>query len=420
MTVDAIPLDVTTDRATGLWTVTAPGFSLGRPVVGPERVYVVVADRITALERHSGELRWQRPVDVQTRHGLRYERLTLAGDRLLLRGELPDTRRELLVALDSATGEQVWTRKIVAWTELIRDQDTLYLREPAALGVAGADEQLTAVALSDGQPRWQQHHGSPIRSLVLAGRQLVHRDGRRAVGLDPSTGAVRWHSPPWPGYGDLLVDGVDGPVFTWEYDRQLVSWFDPATGESLGERVVRLPFGAGAHLSMRVTDGGQTLWLSQHRHRMVHWLRPLEPDEPLRTFHTGVRALDSGDEALTLAGDWVYAVDRGDRLLAGPLAKPGWLRSVGRQSSRLLPRRRRKQFELVPGGNLLYARQHGPDGYQLLGLVEGRVSWRLPIFTMHPVPVGDRLLVPDLGSGNDHLRLLDGLTGTTAGPPPRG
>jgi outer membrane protein assembly factor BamB len=137
------------------------------------------------------------------------------GDRIFITAGDPESGKLTLLALDAATGQQVWTRSFDSPAYPMHLQNSLASSTPAAddrhVYVAWASpESLQVVARShDGTPAWRRDlgpvdfkHGfgaSPIVVDDLVIMPCDHSGESFIVALDSSTGEVRWRTPRKPG-----------------------------------------------------------------------------------------------------------------------------------------------------------------------------------------------------------------------------
>jgi outer membrane protein assembly factor BamB len=413
MGIDTIPLSVNSDTSSGLWGLTAPGGSLGQPVVGPEAVYLLVADRMASLNRHDGQVRWQRPHGVFLGRYPLSAKFTAVGRYLVVPGADTDDGRTVTV-LDAATGERVWSREAEPIEGHRADEQTLVLWSKDKYGPS----LITALDLADGHQLWQRKFEEIDQVLLTGGRVLAEvksRTGRGSRGYDARTGERLWEGDCWT---RVIHEADASVVFNWSWPSTRLQWFDPATGETLGSchpRVKEEPYGA------LFTDGGDTLWLAAHGKRRVYRLRPFESPKPTHSFRTGLRGLAWSEDRIAVVDGWLYGLDEGNRVLCAPVEAGGRLKQLSWPAD--TPRRERRSRyrpRLVPGPNHLYAtwEQSGRSD-AVLGIRHGRVLWSLPIDCDAPVPAGDRVLIGESTSKHDRLWLVDGETGAFTGRGPR-
>ena len=228
------------DRLQPLWRVDLQPSYSGPVVAGDLVITTETRDQefevVTALDRDSGEVRWEASwegvmrVPFFARANGSWIRATPAhdgpGDRLLVAG-----MRDVLVCLRASTGEELWRIDFVDRFETpvpsfgfvsspLIDGDVAYVQ-------AGAS--LARVRMSDGEVEWRAMedgggmHGSAFSSPVietLAGRRQLLVQGRETLaGLAPDTGDVLWSRevPSFRGMNILTPLVLGDRVFTASY-----------------------------------------------------------------------------------------------------------------------------------------------------------------------------------------------------------
>jgi len=198
------------------WSVDAgigfTGFTGASPTVADGRVYVVPGEgagtagrgfELVALDAETGDREWSKSLDETSF-------LTFFGvhDGLALVATHDDAlanEGERLAAIDHATGDVQWTAEV---------------GDPSGWGVGAGGVYVAsyagvrAIALADGEPRWQKSDGVAGGFDVTANTVVtsVERDtGYRLTGFDPESGSVRWRGPDWSAASHATTD--DGVVY---------------------------------------------------------------------------------------------------------------------------------------------------------------------------------------------------------------
>jgi outer membrane protein assembly factor BamB len=127
---------------------------VGPPVLGDARVYVPVLGGVVALDRYSGEPRWEQQVATQTSLALDGKRVFAAADTAL-------------VALSAKTGEVAWRHDFGTdvTTEPVVRGDSVYV------GTGSSTGRLVSLT-ADGSQRWAVEPGGTVGALVTAGSRL--------------------------------------------------------------------------------------------------------------------------------------------------------------------------------------------------------------------------------------------------------
>ncbi|MGW1011652.1 outer membrane protein assembly factor BamB family protein [Streptomyces termitum] len=266
---DLVGLDPATGRET--WrSRLGKRYSQPRPIAADEkRVYVLAGilekdfsverNVIAAIDTSTGKVAWQERRDAGTEeYGITGE----ATDRHLVYTDF----RENVTVRDTATGRQLWTKKIGR-----SNSGRLALHEDLVI-VADAGK-LRAFALADGTERWSlaseeftRFHGIG----VLDGMLYAADSGHVLRAVDPATGKESWRTGTllevaYPGQfakvgttlyaatelddkgGILAFDARDGKL-RWRYNdgsKALDQWYVAAAGKRLvalhAERLTALP-----------------------------------------------------------------------------------------------------------------------------------------------------------------------------------
>ncbi|MEU8516138.1 PQQ-binding-like beta-propeller repeat protein [Kitasatospora sp. NPDC048722] len=434
---DAVPLSVDHDAASGLWTVTAPKDSLGPIAVADGQVLVPFDGRMTAFDARDGGMLWRSPhplVGIGFRLATAF---TPTGQHVVVPSRNPSphgTEPIALTCLRRTDGALAWVRDAAPLSGYLADDRTLILWQSHP----DAPRHVTAVDLVDGHRLWRHDHVDFGSVLLTQGRVIVTVGTQRrhyTRAYDARSGTRLWRTTMnrYPARLHLVTaDHLPGPVvFTAHPRRDTVQWFDPATGTALGSLTTEY---RSTHWHGAGTDGGvpSAVWAQVDERRVAH-LRPLG-DGRVRTFLSPRRPLRASEPQLVEANRRIYttvrldgthddpATIRGERIVSarlGGLGRPPWL--TGLRWPLKVPRRERRNFHahLVPAPGLLYALLIHRAAWAVVAVRGGRVLWRRGSRAAPPVPLGDRVLLLDGCGEHDHLRLVDGRTGTTTGPCPR-
>ncbi|MEV6121787.1 PQQ-binding-like beta-propeller repeat protein [Streptomyces sp. NPDC052077] len=231
---DVVGLDPATGKET--WrSAIGDEYAQPRPMAADDRhVYVLAGilekdfstpnNVIAAIDTASGRVAWRERRDAGTEeHGITAR---VAGDRLVY----TDFRKNVTVR-DTATGRQVWTKKIgnANWEQFAVHK---------GLVIVADGRRLRALALADGAERWSLDSGDHTffnGPQVLDGVLYVSDRLRGMRAVDPESGKTLWHNR------DLL----ERAAYAWQFTKagdtvygasQLdddggVHAFDAATGE---------------------------------------------------------------------------------------------------------------------------------------------------------------------------------------------
>ncbi|MCP4654118.1 MAG: PQQ-binding-like beta-propeller repeat protein [bacterium] len=196
-----------------LLTWAAVGILLSAPVAatgdndwpiwsGPHRNLTASGDGIFERPGFALELLWSRPL------GSGYSGISVVGDRLVT--AFADGESDFLIALDAASGDELWRYR---FGEMHRGEDaadngplaTPMIHGDVVYGL-GPRGRLVALRLADGGQVWSRqlvdelgarkpHHGFTSSPTVIAGvlvMQTGGADGHAISGLDPQTGELLW------------------------------------------------------------------------------------------------------------------------------------------------------------------------------------------------------------------------------------
>jgi len=233
-----------------LWRAENLGESYSGPIVGPDRVFVTgtedkKTELIRALDRKTGKLvwkvEWEGAISVPffaARNGS-WIRATpaLDGDTLYVAGI-----RDVLVALDEATGKERWRADFpkLLGTSL---PSFGFVSSPLVVGEAlfvQAGASLVKLDKRTGKLLWQSlkeeggmmasAFASPVLARIAGTEQLVVQTRTRLVGVEPVAGKVLWSReiPSFRGMNILTPLPFSDGVFTSTYGGN-TQWFPIAS-----------------------------------------------------------------------------------------------------------------------------------------------------------------------------------------------
>jgi outer membrane protein assembly factor BamB len=245
-----------------IWHAHAAGGALDRqPVLTGELAVVPTARRITALDRATGAVRWERRLE-----GSRVSIGTLRGGLVAV---LASTNTGALRLLDAASGSTLLRARVPGPSP----STAPYVWIERGVGVVawstrGRCCRVGAVDLGAGRTLWTRW--VPRRSsvpVVHAGAIVVATSGDRAASgraeaFDVSTGSRAWQTPTTGTYGptfwgdaagdDVVIADASGAVHAFDVDSGEPRWVSAAVAASdeahpkiAGERVFLTPRGIG-------------------------------------------------------------------------------------------------------------------------------------------------------------------------------
>lgn len=190
------------------------------------------------------EIAWKRPL------GAGYSSISVVGERAVTM--YSDGDKDLLVALDAATGAELWRYEIGPTYEGHSGSDDGPLSTPTVAGgrvfALGPKGQLFAVGLEDGKEIWRQqieeqyqavapHYGYTTVPVMVDGNLIVQTGGpggRSITALDPATGERRWSAgSDTVGYHSPLVVELGGERQVLAISSRHLLGLDPGSGEEL-------------------------------------------------------------------------------------------------------------------------------------------------------------------------------------------
>jgi outer membrane protein assembly factor BamB len=245
------------------WRAHVDGGDVGNaPVLLPGLVVVATADRVTALERASGTVRWER----------RARRSRIAGG-VLADGTatvLAATRQGELLLLDAGSGSTRWRVRVPG----AEPSGAPYVwlsgaHAVVAWSTAGSCCEVGAVDLDDGGLTWRtsitNRSTVPVvhRGLVVVAMSARTPSSGRVVAYDAATGTIRWRTPVRGRFGtglwgdaaggDVVFVNDAGAVLLLDVARGRLRWTsepvepsDEAHPRIAGDRVFLTPLSVGA------------------------------------------------------------------------------------------------------------------------------------------------------------------------------
>ena len=211
------------------WDLQVPAYRDPRLVRSGHLVLVTSGDgSVFAVDLADGSLVWRTiPPVTATSYGLRVT--SVPGTVLTVASTSDAKPRTVVYATEAATGRLRWTRP--AGIVLGADRDLTVLRTPGA--VEGVDtvsgtlrwrRPATRIDLPDARPE-----DVPVVALTRD-TVVVPQPGSPALGLDRSTGRVRWRGPEtWTvvAAGDVVVTAASDRVTALEARTGAVRWSRP-------------------------------------------------------------------------------------------------------------------------------------------------------------------------------------------------
>jgi outer membrane protein assembly factor BamB len=249
------------------------------PALDRRTVLVSADDRFVALERASGERRWEAPVGEHAAGGV----LTRVGSEPIA---LVTTERGFVAALDGPTGQVVWSAQLRGdiWAAPAADAT-------AAAGAVlwtGADDEtvnrLRVFDLATGAVRWESVVEAGASAPVIHDGLVVLGEGdgnfaARVVGRDLASGAERWSVPapasfesgvtPGASEGDVVVSDHFGTITLVDVRAGKTRWQTALREPILDTRVL-----LGARAVVIRTYGGKVVILDRRSGRVVRRVAP--------------------------------------------------------------------------------------------------------------------------------------------------
>jgi outer membrane protein assembly factor BamB len=285
-----------------LWRFDTGGGYVNPPVIADGRAFVTGGSGLFAIDAASGARLWQ------TEFAGSFSSATIAGETLYA-GNIDDTFRTQVVALDMTTARPLWTaptsgradgvtaaagRVFVATANPPGSRQATFSAFHDAAGkalwqvtadgqfsrpavasdlvyVGSADGTLRAFAIADGREAWRAEVGGWVGSPAIAGDLAVVGSGGTLFALDAATGEGRWQFETGAfsalpavaggrvyvsGSGDHTLDALDAatgePVWSYQADSEMGA-------PSVADGIVYVGTGSGALLAIGAEDG-QLRW----------------------------------------------------------------------------------------------------------------------------------------------------------------
>jgi outer membrane protein assembly factor BamB len=278
------PDSLTDDALTVRWKASDLGDSYSGPVVTADRVFVTgtvgkTTEVVRALDRATGKELWKASWDgaisvpfFAARNGS-WIRATPAADAdtVYVAG-----MRDVLVALDAATGKERWrvdfpkqfdapvpTFGFVS-SPLVHG-DAVFVQAGAAL--VKLDKRTGKVlwkALKDEGGTMGSAFSSPVLATLAGAEQLVVQTRTKLAGVDPATGDVLWSReiPAFRGMNILTPVVVGGGVFTSTYGGD-TRWFPVTAKGGKAEPGAGWSFRYEGYMGSPVVVGGHAYFLGK-------------------------------------------------------------------------------------------------------------------------------------------------------------
>ncbi len=248
------------------WRARVPGEVIAAPAVAQGLVFVRSNDgRTTALDAGNGERRWFNSQELPTLT-VRGNAPVVAGPGVLFIGNDDGT----LSALAMQDGRPLWEQTVgtpEGRTELERmaDVDGAPVLEGNTLYVTSFKNETLAIEGPSGRPLWSRDHGGGGGLSVSSGNVVV-TDGKGTVyGLDKTSGSAMWSQQA------LARRSLTGPAIQGDYVvvgdyKGYLHWLHMGDGalaareRSGRDRVIAQPIVADGVLLVQNVDGKLTAW----------------------------------------------------------------------------------------------------------------------------------------------------------------
>jgi hypothetical protein len=181
---------------------------------------------------------------------------TIVGDRIYLATSVDEEERRSVLCLDRATGKILWDSPVHVGKAVLPKNDkgsqasstVACDGERLFVNFAHDDAVFTSALALDGEVLWQtritdyvDHQGYGSSPAIFGPLVIVSADskevGGAVAGLDRATGKIVWRHdrPKTPNYPSPIILDVAGRTQMFLTGCDLVSSFDPLTGEKLWE-----------------------------------------------------------------------------------------------------------------------------------------------------------------------------------------
>lgn len=173
------------------WTYNVQGAVNQPPVVVGDRIFVVDGtNAIYALDRQTGEWRWQYRREAPGRFALFGQALPTVAEGRVFAGFSDG----LIVALGASDGAVLWTRDLAPEAEQFEDVDASAVVIGDTVFAASVAGGLYALGAADGRVRWVKPKKGITVLIGLGGELVAGFDDGRVARLDPNTAKPRWQA----------------------------------------------------------------------------------------------------------------------------------------------------------------------------------------------------------------------------------
>jgi len=157
-------------------------------------VVATTAGEVVELNGTDGAVRWRRRLSPAITGGVVVGRTASGKGVVVARVQDPSAGRGFTVALDAASGRELWRRSV--------ERSSSIFDPPAAVGAGRvyiAEARLVALDLATGALRWAGPNSieeAPAKAPVFAiGRLFIVTNGQRIKAYDAATGDPSWEAP---------------------------------------------------------------------------------------------------------------------------------------------------------------------------------------------------------------------------------
>jgi outer membrane protein assembly factor BamB len=196
------------DKLTQRWKVDV-GIGYASPVVGGDRVFVFTRrnddEVVVALDAATGRQIWiaQYPAPYELISAARAHGMGPKGTPAYADGKLfTHGISGILSAFDAATGKVLWRKPAPAAGPIFSTSQSPIVDRGLVIAHVGGDKQgaLTAFDVNTGAPKWQwagdgPGYGSPVVAEIGGTRQVITLTFQNLVGVSADTGQLLWKRP---------------------------------------------------------------------------------------------------------------------------------------------------------------------------------------------------------------------------------